>query len=236
MDDCRVLTRKLLHAISILSCGLPALVHTASSQPVPVPSGYREVAIRHRVPPESLYSLALTESSLSPKSISAVTRGAGGQIPAVERPWPWTINVAGKGYRFASHLEAWRALQGFLKTHTPKRIDVGIAQVNLGWNGHHFTSTWEAFDPYTNLDAAATILRECYERNPGSWLVAAGCYHHPAGGAPAARYKAIVKTKLAGINGMVNTATAEASNKPTSTVVSEQMTALTWIEPWSQLP
>ena len=36
---------------------------------------------------------------------------------------------------------------------------------------------------------------------PSSWLVAAGCYHHPAGGAPAARYKSIVSGKLARLNG-----------------------------------
>lgn len=139
-----------------------ATVHAATQQ---VPSGYREVALRHGVPPESLYSVALAETSMAPKSIVSVTRGAG-PAPDVERPWPWTINVAGIGYRYASRLQAWEALQRFLKAHPRKRIDVGIAQVNLGWNGHHFSSTWAAFDPYTNLNAAAAILRECYDRNP----------------------------------------------------------------------
>ncbi|MBJ3871669.1 lytic transglycosylase domain-containing protein, partial [Salmonella enterica subsp. enterica serovar Kentucky] len=56
-------------------------------------------------------------------------------------------------------------------------------------------------DPYTNLNAAASILRECWERKPGSWLDAAGCYHHPAGGQAAARYKTIVKRHLARLSG-----------------------------------
>lgn len=78
-----------------------------------------------------------------------------------------------------------------------KRIDVGIAQVNLGWNGHRVSSTWDAFDPYINLNAAARILRECWKRSPDSWLKAAGYYHHPVGGKPAASYRQIVSQKLA---------------------------------------
>lgn len=78
-------------------------------------------------------------------------------------------------------------------TFFAKRIDVGCKLVKA-WAGTGITllSTWAAFDPYTNLNAAASILRECWERKPGSWLDAAGCYHHPAGGQAAARYKAIV--------------------------------------------
>lgn len=225
MDYRRVLTAGLLQASLLFA-------HAAAAQDVP--QGYREVAMRHGVPPESLYSVALTETSMSPKGIISVTRGAG-PAPDVERPWPWTINVAGKGYRYATRLQAWEALQGFLKKYPRKRIDVGIAQVNLGWNGHHFTSTWEAFEPYTNLNAAAAILRACYDRNPGSWLTAAGCYHHPAGGAPAARYKSIVRTKLARLNGHDPKATAVVSrHTPDPTPAATQTVALTWVEPRSQ--
>ena len=227
MDCRRVLTNVMLLVPALLCEAMPALVQASAMQPVP--SGYREVAMRHGVPPESLYSLALAETSLAPKSISAVTRGAG-VIPSAERPWPWTLNVAGRGYRYATRLQAWNALQGFLKTHPRKRIDVGIAQVNLGWNGHHFISTWEAFDPYINLSAAAAILRECYDSHPGSWLAAAGCYHHPAGGAPAARYKSIVKNKLVRISGV----TAPTAVREAGTALARgpaQTAALTWVEP-----
>ncbi|MDF7628996.1 transglycosylase SLT domain-containing protein [Erwiniaceae bacterium L1_55_4] len=164
---------------------LSAASSVASTNMQSVPSGYQKVALQHGVPAESLYSLALAESSR--------------QLPLGTRPWPWTINVAGKGYRYESRQAAWQALQQFMKIHSLKRIDVGIAQVNLGWNGHRFSSTWNAFDPYINLNAAARILRECWERSPGSWLKAAGCYHHPAGGKPAARYRQIVSQKLASL-------------------------------------
>ncbi len=104
--------------------------------------------------------------------------------------------MAGKGYRYASRLEARRALQVFMSRYSLKRIDVGLAQVTRAGTGITLCRR-AAFDPYTNLNAAASILRECWERKPGSWLDAAGCYHHPAGGQAAARYKTIVKRHLA---------------------------------------
>jgi hypothetical protein len=183
-----------------------------------VPEGYVRVAQAHNVPPESLYSVSLQESSR--------------RLPQGERPWPWTLNVAGKGYRYKTRLEAWQALQVFIKTHSLKRIDVGIAQMNLGWNGQRFTSTWEALDPYKNLNAAATILRECWDRKPGSWLDAAGCYHHPAGGAPAARYRAFVKTKLALLQSLPHLPAATAVEQTASASVPD--TGLVWINPRNQ--
>lgn len=183
-----------------------------------VPEGYVRVAQAHNVPAESLYSVSLQESSR--------------RLPQGERPWPWTLNVAGRGYRYKTRLEAWQALQVFIKTNSLKRIDVGIAQVNLGWNGQRFSSTWEALDPYKNLNAAATILRECWDRKPGSWLDAAGCYHHPAGGAPAARYRAFVETKLAQLQSSPHLPAATAVEQTASASVPD--TGLVWINPRSQ--
>ncbi|STJ16024.1 putative Lytic transglycosylase, catalytic [Escherichia coli] len=156
------------------------------------------MAAVHGVPAEVLYAVSLTETVMAPSAIAGVMkkRDADFRLPSVARPWPWTINVAGKGYRYASRLEAWQALQVFLTRYPARRIDVGIAQVNLGWNGHRFSSTWAAFDPYISLNTAATILSECRRRHPVSWLQAAGCYHHPAGGAPAVRYTAVVRQHI----------------------------------------
>lgn len=196
-----------------------------------VPDGYTKVARQHGVPPEALYSVALQESSRT--------------LPRGVRPWPWTLNVAGKGYRYKTRLEAWQALQVFMKTHSLKRIDVGIAQVNLGWNGDHFTSTWEALDPYTNLNAAAVILRECWDRKPGSWLDAAGCYHHPAGGQAAARYRSFIRTKLATLQSPLSQP-APSDNSPAPAPVqladnapvpaATSNTGFVWIEPKSPRP
>ncbi|EKL1664338.1 transglycosylase SLT domain-containing protein [Salmonella enterica] len=186
----------------------------------PVPEGYRRVAEEYGVPAEALYSVSLAESSR--------------RLPQGERPWPWTLNVAGKGYRYATREEAYQALLGFMRHHPLRRIDVGIAQVNLGWNGAFFHSYREALEPYTNLRAAAQILRHCYEMNPGSWLQAAGCYHHPAGGKHARTYRAIVQRKLAALDAAASDSlTSSHFSYPATTAASPvtEETALLWAEP-----
>lgn len=175
-----------------------------------VPEGYQRVAYLHKVPPELFYAQSLQESSR--------------KLPHGVRPWPWSINVAGRTYQYESRLEAWQALQRFLKTVPHKNIDVGFGQVNWGWNGHRFSNSWEAFDPYINLNVSAQILRECYEKSPGSWLRAVGCYHHPAGGAPAARYITAIQRKLAMIEPLTTTSPAS---------VIAPAAQLVWIEPRS---
>ncbi|EYU15017.1 transglycosylase family protein [Photorhabdus aegyptia] len=175
-----------------------------------VPPGYQQIARVHGVPAEVLYALALAESAK--------------RLPQEkhERPWPWTLNVAGKSYRYATRQAVWQALQGFMRSVPLKRIDVGITQVNLGWNGHYFRSYWDALDPYTNLHVAARILKTCYQSNLGSWLNAAGCYHHPAGGQPASKYRKIVARKLS---------TLETRYPVLSTNIAVANTTQTWIEP-----
>ncbi|WOY02053.1 transglycosylase SLT domain-containing protein [Dickeya fangzhongdai] len=182
--------------------------HVVARQPVP--DGYQRVAYSHQVPPESLYAVALQESSR--------------KLPHGFRPWPWSLNVAGRSYQYETRLEAWQALQRFLKTTPHKNIDIGLGQVNWGWNGSRFANSWDAFEPYTNLNVAARILRECYERQPGSWLQAAGCYHHPSGGPAAAKYIASVKHKLTMI---------EPGSGSISPPIASPASLFVWIEPRS---
>src|SRR3546814_488002 len=101
-------------------------------------------------------------------------------------PWPWSLNVAGQSHRYATRAEACAGLQQALRNASPKRIDAGLAQINLGYQQHRYNRPCELLDPYVNLQIAATILREQYK--PGEdWLLAMGRYHRPAGGKPAAR-------------------------------------------------
>ncbi len=199
--------RRVLKVVSGLL--LASAAHSAPTLQV-IPDAYREIAAAERVPAESLYSLAMAESTRS------TAWGA--------KPWPWTINVAGRGYHYDTREEAFAALLGFMQRWSLKNIDVGLAQVNLGWNGHFFATYRDAFDPYTNLRAAARILRACYDTRPGSWLQAAGCYHHPAGGRHAATYMAIVRRKLSQI------APADMPSRSEQPVTLARST-LTWIEP-----
>lgn len=188
MADYRILTAvryRIPVLVLLAGCGAVGGATAAEKGRIlqPIPAGYHQVARESGVPAEALYSVSLAETSR--------------KLPYGERPWPWTLNVAGKGYRYDTRREAYDALLGFLRRYPLKRIDVGIAQVNLGWNGRYFSNYWQALDPYTSLRAAARILKSCYDSRPGSWIQAAGCYHHPAGGKPARTYQAIVKRKLA---------------------------------------
>lgn len=168
--------------ICILGQDVGARTHT-------VPPAFREIAQTHQVPPTILYAVAMNESKIKLASANV-------------KPWPWSINVAGKGYQYASKLEACQAFHRFAKRYPLKNIDIGIAQVNVGWNGKRFfRSTCDGFDPYTNLHAASIILSECHQKHQ-NWVSAAGCYHHPAGGRPAEKYKSGIRANLKQIRGI----------------------------------
>ena len=68
-----------------------------------VPAGYRAIAAERGIPQSVLYAVALTESG---KRVAPADR---------YRPWPWTLNVAGRGYFFESRQAAWQALLAHLE-------------------------------------------------------------------------------------------------------------------------
>ncbi|EEU8708093.1 lytic transglycosylase domain-containing protein, partial [Salmonella enterica] len=104
--------------------------------------------------------------------------------------------IAGTGYRYPSRSSACRALLDFARTRSLKRIDAGLGQINLGWNGQRFPSLCASFDPVDNLTVTALLLRQHYNASPGSWLDAAARYHHPAGGKPAAVYRQKISQQI----------------------------------------
>lgn len=144
----------------------------------PLPEAWRLAAERAQVPPELLWAVTQTES--------------GSNLNGRHHPWPWTLNIAGTGYRYASQEQACQALLAAIRRTSPKRIDVGLGQINIGWHRKHFVSPCDALHPLQNLSLTAQLLRKRYNERPGSWLNAAARYHRPAGGAPAARYRKLV--------------------------------------------
>ena len=126
---------------------------------------FEKVAHEQNVARRLLYAVALTES------------GRQGS------PWPWTLNVEGKGYFYSSRNEAHKALVTFLKSGH-RSIDVGLMQVNLQFNGHRFANTWNALDPYANVGIGAQILRDNFARDSDP-ATAVAHYHSrtPARGA-----------------------------------------------------
>ena len=60
--------------------------------------------------------------------------------------WPWSINVHGKGYRFASKEEAVQKVKE-LQAQGIKSIDVGCMQISLKFHGDSFQSIEDALSP-----------------------------------------------------------------------------------------
>jgi hypothetical protein len=89
------------------------------------PPAYQLAAQRADIPSTVLFAIALQESGV--------------RVRGRLLPWPWTLNIAGSPYRFATA----RRVPGLLLAlaqHDAKRIDVGLGQTNLGYQGHHFSS------------------------------------------------------------------------------------------------
>ena len=210
------------------------------AQEAVVPPAYRHAAHAHGVPPVVLYALSLTESAV------ALSYG--------RRPWPWTLNIRGQGVRYASRGAACRALHQALAAS--RVVDVGLAQINVRWQpalfgaSGRFARPCDALDPYANLDAAAALLQHCHAAHAHSWVNAAGCYHRPAGGAPAQRYRQAFRAQFKQLGedvllaidsrtptnaDRVTKASSSGHSEPTArtTVVghASQPTRITWIDP-----
>ena len=141
----------------------------------PVPEGYQTIATERGIPSAVLYAIALTESA---------TRLTNSNI---YRPWPWTLNVAGQGYFFDSRVEAWQALENWIRQGR-RSIDIGLMQVNWRYHKEKLGTPWQALDPYHNLRVGAVILQDCYQTRQ-DWWASVGCYHSPANMQRAERYR-----------------------------------------------
>lgn len=137
---------------------------------LPIPAMYHLVATEHRVPVKLFYALILNES----RSLVSVTGGK------KVLPWPWTVNHRGKAHYFGSREEAYQFITQLVDAGDD-HFDVGLGQLNWKWHSQRFDDdAWESLDPYKNLSAAATYLREQFEnKNCKSWELAIGCYHRP---------------------------------------------------------
>ncbi|MDO4162574.1 MAG: transglycosylase SLT domain-containing protein [Pseudomonadota bacterium] len=110
------------------------------------------------------------------QTISAVESGRWDNLQNRYVAWPWTVNVQGKGYYFASREDAVRAVKDF-QARGIESIDVGCMQINLKYHGEAFSSIDEAIDPITNVKYSAKFLRSLYHRHGENWKKAAKRYH-----------------------------------------------------------
>jgi hypothetical protein len=149
-----------------------------------IPDAIKQAANRHRVPVEVMYSVLLLESGMRKN----------GAI----QPWPWTLNVNHKPYRYESFDEAKAALEQFMRN--PKNtIAVGASQIYLPAHGKLFADKTDLLKPDVNLDYAAKLLaseyRETAKRGAPNWWLAAGRYHAPNNKYHSRLYRSIAFTK-----------------------------------------
>ncbi|MEP2029511.1 MAG: transglycosylase SLT domain-containing protein [Paracoccaceae bacterium] len=106
----------------------------------------------------------------------AVTRSETGRArKGGLQPWPWTVNMEGKGVWFETEDEARQYVFRHFKRGA-RSFDVGCFQINYKWHGAAFSSIDEMFDPIVNAEYAARFLSDLYSEL-GDWSKAAGAYH-----------------------------------------------------------
>lgn len=132
------------------------------------------------------------------------------------RPWPWTVNMEGKGVWFDTRAEAEGfALDGF--EAGARSFDIGCFQINWRWHGTAFASVEAAFDPLTNARYAASFLADLYAET-GAWTAAAGAYHSRTA-KHADRYAARFARILASLTDMDPGARPPQADAPPDTLV-----------------
>lgn len=129
-------------------------------------SPWSRAAERHDVEVIDLYAIALQESRL---------RRPDGLL----RPWPWTLHSPETGsLYFESYEEALDKLTELI-AQGKTNIDVGVMQINWGWNGHRAGDPKRLLQPAENIEIAAEILREHLNELGGDLRRAIARYHSP---------------------------------------------------------
>ncbi|MCB1331104.1 MAG: lytic transglycosylase domain-containing protein [Maritimibacter sp.] len=120
-----------------------------------------EAAAHSGVPVSVLKAISLTETG----------RARGGDV----RPWPWTVNMEGKGVWFDTREAALAYVYEHYKRGA-RSFDVGCFQINYKWHHENFASIEEMFDPSANAAYAAAFLTSL-QAESGDWETAAGAFH-----------------------------------------------------------
>ncbi|MEM9575675.1 MAG: lytic transglycosylase domain-containing protein [Pseudomonadota bacterium] len=121
----------------------------------------RTAAEEFGVPRDVLKAVARTESGIT--------------VGGLFVPWPWTINIEGRGLRFSSKS---KAVEYFRHSYSngARNIDLGCFQVNHRWHGDQFSSVADMLNPRTNARYAARFLKQLH-REFGNWTMAVGAFH-----------------------------------------------------------
>lgn len=113
------------------------------------------------VPSDVMLAISLTET--------------GRKLDGRVQPWPWTVNMEGKGVWFPDKASALAYVRKHFERGA-RSFDVGCFQINYKWHHQHFASIEDMFEPQVNAAYAARFLSDLF-RETGSWSLAAGAYH-----------------------------------------------------------
>lgn len=106
----------------------------------------------------------------------AITRTETGRTKnGLTEPWPWAVNMEGRGLWFDTQSEAMSYVFDHFRTGA-RSFDIGCFQINYRWHGSKFTSIEQMFDPYANARYAAEFLKRLFDES-GDWRIAAGAFH-----------------------------------------------------------
>ena len=147
-------------------CALSAALFTAKTAagadlPALCDAAAQDAARATGVPLPVLRAISLTETG----------RRRGKAI----RPWPWTVNMEGKGYWFPTRDEAIAFVDQSHKSGA-RSFDLGCFQLNHRWHGAAFASFRDMFEPQANALYAARFLKDLRDEL-GDWTKAVGAYH-----------------------------------------------------------
>ncbi len=195
-----MLLRRQAGAFFFGLCVIPFMITAALANPVQSTAALctgamNAAASKWGVPVAVLQAISLTET--------------GRRLPEGFLPWPWTVNMEGRGVWFDTEAEA----KAYVERHHARgarSYDIGCFQVNYKWHGQHFASRSAMFDPSTNADYAARFLSELYAEF-GDWSKAAGAYHSRTpsfANKYSARFSRIL-ARLGGTEAIVQVAAAE---------------------------
>ncbi|WP_434667661.1 transglycosylase SLT domain-containing protein [Paraburkholderia sp. A3BS-1L] len=127
---------------------------------------------------------ALMHTSVDPKVLAGIALN---ESAYKGRAWPWTLNVAGRGFFFRSREDAYGAIRALISAGRCD-FDVGLMQVNWCYHRQRFASPWDALAPATNIRVAEAILNENYSRTHS--IAKAISYYHTANPVPGGAYLA----------------------------------------------
>lgn len=128
-------------------------------------SAWSRAATKYGFEEVDLYAIALQESR---------RHRADGQV----RPWPWTLHSPETGALYFETYEAALEKLTSLLAAGKTNIDVGVMQINWGWNGHRAADPKQLLLPAQNIEIAAQILRENLDQY-GDLGLAIARYHSP---------------------------------------------------------